>query len=209
MEQVPGLTAEVVRRDGDGSCRLDARIVQSDVHQFLALTQSTSTLAASDTKARYEQALALYGDDLLTEPLYEWVHERDDDGLSLPERWRETSRSITNELAGLYRQEGSFARAVPLYKKLLQREPALEDIVRDLYHCYRQLGDLSALIREDRQLRQALRQAYFDPSDPSDDPEYYQPEPETVALFDQIRAELEAKSADRVSANGHRRGSRG
>jgi DNA-binding SARP family transcriptional activator len=209
VEQVPGLTAEVVRRDGDGSCRLDTGVVQSDVHHFLALTQSTSNLRPTEIKSRYEQALALYEDDLLTEPLYEWVHERDDDGLSLQERWRETSRSITNELAGLYHQEGAFARAVPLYKCLLQREPALEDVVRDLYRCYRKLGDLNSLIREDRQLRQALREAYFDPSDPTDDPAYYQPDPETVSLFDQIRAELETKSAKRASANGHRRVGKG
>ncbi len=205
-EQVPGLPLDVVRGDRDGSCRLDTRIVQSDVHRFVTLTAPMAALPPADVKARHEQALALYHDDLLTQPVYEWVHEREDDGCSLQESWRGTYLRVTNELAHRYRQEGAFARAVPLYKRLLQRDPAREEVVRDLYHCYRQLGDLSALIREDRRLRQALREAYFDPSDPTDDPECYQPEPATVALFDQVRAELEAELAERVGANGHRRG---
>ena len=83
---------------------------------------------------------------------------------------------------------------VPLYKALLEREPTLEDIVRDLYRCYRQLGDLRSLIRADRQLRQAPLAAYRDPEDPEDDPEGLEPEPATIELFKAIREELEAKA---------------
>ena len=86
---------------------------------------------------------------------------------------------------------------MPLYRGLLKAEPVLEDVVRDLYRCYRELGDLAALIREDRHLRQALRETLADPDDPDDDPEQYEPEPETVALFDEVRAELEARAGPR------------
>ena len=76
--------------------------------------------------------------------------------------------STTRRLARLHREEGRPAQAVPLYRGLLKAEPVLEDVVRDLYRCYRELGDLAALIREDRHLRQALRETLSDPDDPDD-----------------------------------------
>jgi hypothetical protein len=53
------------------------------------------------------------------------------------------------------------------------------------------MGDVSSLIREDRHLRQALRNAYgsLDGDDSDDVP----PEPETEALFQQIRVELDSR----------------
>ena len=50
---------------------------------------------------------------------------------------------------------------------------------------------ISALIREDRQLREALREAYYNPEDPDDDPGRYQPSAETVALFERFLADME------------------
>ena len=85
--------------------------------------------------------------------------------------------------------------AVPLYKALLEAEPTLEDVVRELYRCYLKLGDLSSLIREDRHLRQALREMYSDADDSEVNPSDYQPEAETVALFNEIRQELESRLA--------------
>jgi hypothetical protein len=83
---------------------------------------------------------------------------------------------------------------VPLLKRL-QAEPTLEDVECDLYRCYRQLGDHGALIREERQLRQALREGY-------DDPAQYEPEEATIRLYNEIRAELEAKGARQGSRVG-------
>jgi hypothetical protein len=80
----------------------------------------------------------------------------------------------------------------------------LEEVVRDLYRCYEELGDLAGLVREDRHLRQALRETRRDPDDPEDDPRQDEPEPETVALFEAVRAELEARASD--GAGGERRG---
>lgn len=195
--QVPGLTAEVVRCERDGICRLDARLVWSDAQEFVALCGTSTKLPPEEAKGALEEARTLYRGDLLSgrgARDYDWVDERDASGLSPRERFREEYYRATQRLARLYRQEGQPARAVPLYKELLKAEPTLEDIVRELYQCYRDLGDLSSLIREDRHFRQALREAYFDPNDPDDDPELYQPEPETNALFIQIRTELEGRA---------------
>src|SRR5262249_42915463 len=108
------------------------------------------------------------------------------------ERFCDAYDTATTRLADLYRTLGHPARAVPLYRALLKSEPTLEDVVRGLFRCYGELGDLTSLIREERRLRQALRDAYAEPNNPNDDPEDYQPEPETFALFKEIRATLEA-----------------
>ncbi len=195
--QVTGLTADVVRCERDGTCRLDPTLVWSDAAEFLALCRSATKLPSDEAKLALEQARTLYHGDLLSgrsTRFYDWIDERGESGISPRDRYREEYCRATQRLARLYLQEGQPALAVPLYKNLLKAEPTLEDVARELYRCYQRLGDLSSLIREDRHLRQALREAYADPSDPNDDPEQYQPEPETVELFNRIRAELEARA---------------
>ena len=142
-QQVPGLTSDVVRLERDGTCRLETRLVTSDVHQYLALCQTAPHLPPAEAKVAYEQARALYRGDLLVEPAYEWVDMRDECGLSLRESYRDQYRRITRDLARLFTREGQADRAVILYKSLLRAEPTLEDIVRELYRFYQQLGDLS------------------------------------------------------------------
>jgi len=193
--QVPNLSRDVVRADRDGMCRLDTTLVSSDVHQFVSLLRSAAKLRPSEAKVPLEEARLHYRGDLLSGQaarFYEWVEERGDSGVSLREHYREEYYRATQRLARIYFEEGRADLAVPLYKDLLKAEPTLEDVVRELYRCYQQLGDLSSLIREDRHLRQALRDAYYDPGDTVDDPENYQPEPETISLFNAIRNELDA-----------------
>ena len=193
--QVPNLSRDVVRSDRDGMCRLDTALVSSDVHQFVSLLHSSAKLPPNEAKVALEEARRHYRGDLLSghaARFYEWVDERGDSGVSLREHYREEYYRATQRLARIYFEEGRADLSVTLYKDILKAEPTLEDVVRELYRCYQQIGDLSSVIREDRHLRQALRDAYYDPDDPEDDPERYQPEPETISLFDTIRSELEA-----------------
>ena len=165
----------------------------------LTVPLGLETAGQKKAKAALEQARALYGGDLLAGTAYVWADERSESGLSLRESYREEYYRPTQRLAGLHRQMEEPAKAVPLYRALLRAEPTLEDVVRELYRCYAQLGDLTSLIREERHLRQALREAYYDPDDPKDDPNYYQPEPETVELFNRLRAELAVTTTGRGS----------
>lgn len=203
--QVPNLSGDVVRAERDGTRRLDTSLVTSDVHQFVVLLRTAAKLPPDEPKVALIEARKLYSGDLLSgrsAGCYEWVEERDGSGVTLREHYREEFYRATQRLARLYYQEEQAASAVPLYKELLKAEPTLEDVVRELYRCYQYLGDLTSLIREDRHLRQALREAYADPDDPASDPQDYQPEPETVALFSEIRRELEGRGLD--AARGSR-----
>jgi len=197
IHQIPGLTGDFVRTERDGTVRFDPTLVVSDAQEFLDLSKKAEKLPAPEAVIALERAHELYQGDLLTgrgARFCDWVDEQVDDGTTLRERFRDEYDRATLRLAELYRKLGHPERAVPLYRTLLKAEPTLEDVVRDLFRCYGQLGDLASLIREERRLCQALRQAYADPDDPDDDPNDYQPEPETVALFQEIRFALEAKS---------------
>ncbi|MBV9281646.1 MAG: winged helix-turn-helix domain-containing protein, partial [Chloroflexi bacterium] len=192
--QILDVPPQVVRTDREGICRLDTDLVASDVQQFVTLLEAVSALPADQTRAALEKARSLYLGDLLTSRegrLYNWVDERDESGISLKEHYREQYNRATRRLARLWYQAGRAELAVPLYKELLEAEPTLEDVVRELYRCYGQLGDLGSLIREDRHLREALQETYSDGDDAEVKSTYYQPEAETVALFNEIRQKLE------------------
>ena len=196
--QVTGLGPEAVRAERDGTCRLDAALVWSDAQEFWARCQAAPALPPEEAIASLERAVSLYAGDLLASRAaraYDWLDEPGEDGVSLRRQYREAFYRALQRLARLHRGAGRPGAAVPLYRRLLQAEPILEDVVRELYRCYGELGDLASLVREDRHLRQALRTALVDPGDPEDDPEQYDPEPETVALFREVRAELEARAA--------------
>lgn len=204
IQQVPGLTGDFARADRDGIVRLDRKLAVSDAQEFLDLVRQAEKRPPHEALSLLERARELYRGDLLTgrgARFYDWVDERTDDGTTLREQFRDTYDQATRRLAELHCRDGHPDRAVPLYRSLLKAEPTLEDVVRDLFRCYGQLGDLPSLLREERSLRQALRAAYTDPEDPEDDPDDYQPEPETTALFKEIRAKLEGNSR-REHANG-------
>jgi DNA-binding SARP family transcriptional activator len=195
--QVPGLGADAVRSDRDGTCRLDPGTVWCDGQEFWALCEAAPGLPPDAAADVLERAVGLYGGDLLASRAardYEWLDEPGPGGVSLRQQYREAFYRALQRLAGLRHEAGRPELAVPVYRRLLKAEPILEDVVRELYRCYRDLGDLGALVREDRHLRQALREALADPDDPAEDPGLYAPEPETVALFRAIRAELEARA---------------
>jgi DNA-binding SARP family transcriptional activator/LysM repeat protein len=193
--QVPEVTGDVVRADRGGVCRLDAEMVWSDVREFVTVYQAAVAAPPAESVALYERARALYQADLFSGTPYAWIYERDTDGVTLQERYREMFLQATNELARLYREAGEPERAAPLYRSLLRAEPTYEDVARSLYRCYEEMGDRSALIREHRQLRQALRDAYarMDPADVR--PEDREPEPETVLVYEEVFAALERQEA--------------
>jgi two-component SAPR family response regulator/LysM repeat protein len=177
--------------DRDGTCRLDLARVESDVHRFLRLCRAAPLMPAEQAADAWARARALYRGDLLDGPggrAYAWAVKPTRDGeLSVRDALREQYYRATLRQARLLVRAGEPSQAVPLFHALLDVEPLLEDVVRDLYRCYNALGDLDGLRAEDQRLRQALLRA----CGPDDD---LDPEPATVALFTRVREALELRS---------------
>jgi two-component SAPR family response regulator len=176
--------------DRDGTCRLDLGRVESDVHRFIRLCRAAALMPAEQAIETWARARALYQGDLLDGPgarAYGWVDAPAEDGqLSPREQLREQFYRATLLQARLLART-SPREAVPLFQSLLDVEPLLEDVVRDVFRCYAVLGDLDGLVHEHERLRQALARALG----PEDDPD---PEPATAALFTRLRQELEVRA---------------
>jgi two-component SAPR family response regulator len=196
--QVPDLPpdTEIVCSERDGTRRLDTRYVGSDVLRFTELCEAAEKRPPHEALRLYEEAFHLYRGDLLAESPYTWIHERvfDGDGLTPRERLRETYKRVVCRLAALYHQAGRINEAVALYEGLLRAEPTLEDVARELYRCYEQLGDLPSLLRAHARLRTALRENFG--TDESSDAAAFAPQPETERVFRQVEEALRKSPAD-------------
>ncbi len=192
LSQLAAAAPPVTLDSRDGTVRLDLNRVESDVHQFLRLCRAASLMPLERALETWAQARELYRGDLLDGPgarAHSWVTAAAEDGELSPRAWlREQFYRATLRQARLLVQSDRVAEAIPLFHALLDVEPLLEDVVRDLYRCHSARGDLAALIAEDERLRQALRLA-LGPDDDLD------PEPATAALFAELREELEVKAS--------------
>lgn len=187
--QVSDVDDSVVSNGRDGIYRLDPAQVWSDAQRFAHLCGVAPTLPRERAIAALHQARRLYRGELLADQAYKWPMERYA-GTILRAYYADLYRKATCRMARLLCEDGHPTRAVALYKGLLKREPTLEDVVCGLFRCYQQLGDLGALLREEHELRQALRAAY---GEKKTDAKAGEPSASTRALFQQIRAELEAR----------------
>ncbi|MDE3075207.1 MAG: LysM peptidoglycan-binding domain-containing protein [Chloroflexota bacterium] len=196
-EQIPGLASDLVRLDASDTCQLSTTLVQSDVWRFDELHQAAQKDRAETTRS-YAELVPLYRGELLSDCGYDWIHSRFETGLTLRERYHEDYLDAARELAGIYRRDGDIAGAAALYKRVLALEPTVEDVVRELYECYALLGDKAALIREHRHLTEALNEELRDPDDPDDEPEQYEPEPETTEVYERALARMTHRTGSQV-----------
>lgn len=115
-----------------------------------------------------EQALALYHGDLCGDASIQTVIER--------ERLRAAFLDLLVRLADHHYSHGDPGKALQYIQRVLAHEPCREDAHRQAMRCYVRLGQRAQALRHYRLCCQALA-AEFD----------VEPEPATVALYEQIR----------------------
>lgn len=120
-------------------------------------------------RAACEEALALYGGELLAEdPYEEWAARR-------REHLRSVRRNIVLKLAAMHEAAGEPERAVGLFAEALARDHSDEEAWRRLMSLSARAGDRRAALRYFEQCRRALREELD-----------AEPEAATVALHEQI-----------------------
>ncbi len=197
--QLPDLSGDIVRGERDGTCHLDADLVWSDAQQFLALSQQVRRSDGDRLVPLLEEARSLYRGELFTEPYYGWMDRRTR-GMTLRERFREDFAAITNQLAQHYQAQKKWESAVTLYEELLHAHPALQEVARQLYHCYAQLGDRAALLRTHERLVASLEQLRRTALPGQSPPGSYALERATVHVYDEAIARFTPVEADRATA---------
>src|SRR5437763_3039640 len=131
---------------------------------------AAAVLKSADAEA-YEQALALYEGDLLTEDLYEdWTTTR-----------RESLRALHHELllklAQLYERKQQYQQSIARLKELLDCDPANEEVHRALMWLYALTGHRHQALRQYQQCAATMRRELA-----------AEPDRETVELHRQIES---------------------
>jgi two-component SAPR family response regulator len=144
-----------------GTLRLDPGTVYSDVQEFLTHVRSARVNPRSDVLQHLERVRALYSGDLMEGPdarRYAWVLERDASGVTLREHCRRLFQQATQRLAELYAASGALDQALDLYRELSEMDPGDEQVWLALFRLHAQRGDRLALMREERRMRETLRE---------------------------------------------------
>ena len=146
---------------GDGDCGF---VIGGGRGVFIAVLKS------ADAEA-YEQALALYEGDLLTEDLYEdWTTTR-----------RESLRALHYELllklAQLYERKQQYQQSIARLKELLDCDPANEEVHRALMRLYALTGHRHQALRQYQQCAATMRRELA-----------AEPDRETIELHRQIES---------------------
>jgi two-component SAPR family response regulator len=144
-----------------GVLRLDPGVVHSDAQEFLELVNAARSSTGSTQIKQLERARSLYTGDLLAGPgarVYAWVDERDSSGVTLREQFRSEYLNAMSRLAAAYSTEGRSEEALELYGLLTELSPADEHHWSALFRLHARRGDRLGLLREERRLRNTLRE---------------------------------------------------
>ena len=99
----------------------------------------------------YEEALALYGGDLLSEDLYEdWSSSRRN-------QLRSLRQDLLTRLAQLYERDSQYSRSANCLKELLVTEPSNEEAHRSLMQLYARTGNRHQALRQFQHCCEAMR----------------------------------------------------
>ncbi|MGH9835709.1 MAG: AfsR/SARP family transcriptional regulator [Blastocatellia bacterium] len=96
----------------------------------------------ADAMAEYIRAEELYRGDFLEEDLYE------DWAVLQRERIRAEYLDLADRLSAHYAQQGDYAAAISLCRKILEKDKCHEKAHRRLMHCYQAMGQTSMAVRQ-------------------------------------------------------------
>jgi DNA-binding SARP family transcriptional activator/TolB-like protein len=139
-----------------------------DVEEF---EQRAAAALKSKAAPEYEAALELYAGELLPEDRYEdWAAAR-------RERLSRLANRLLAESAQLYESAGQFQQSIERFQQLVALNPSNEDAHRHLMRLYAVSGNRHEALAQYQQCQAALRKELD-----------AEPEPQTIALYEQIVA---------------------
>lgn len=151
--------------------QLQSGIFRVDLDAFDAHVRRAETLDGTDALIEYGRALAIYTGDFLGGESYEWAD---------PFRRDYQRRFVTaaHQAGRLALECRDIKKAMEFYQAILDRDPMDEEASRALMRCHSKLGDVNAVRRVYKTLRDSLRRLLEDGN--------AEPLPETAALLDEL-----------------------
>ena len=174
----------------------------SDAQEFLSLARTARITPGPEAIAPLERARSLYQGDLLAGPdarRYAWVDERDPSGVTLREHFRRLFQQASVRLAELYATNGDIDAALDLYRELSEIDPGDERLWRALFRLHAERGDRLALMREERRMREALRELADEVND-QPGAQFQEASRETAQEYQRLLASLGEREREREPA---------
>jgi two-component SAPR family response regulator len=203
------MLAEVsASRETDGIClergvlKLDPAVVHSDAQEFLWLVRPARITPGAEAIEPLERARSLYQGDLLAGPdarRYAWVDERGPSGVTVREHFRRLFQQASVRLAELYATGEDTDAALDLYRELSEIDPGDERLWRALFRLHAERGDRLALVREERRMREALREL-ADEVDDQPGVRFQDASRETVQEYQRLLASLGEREREPATA---------
>jgi len=150
-----------VGRDGycfntEAPCWIDLDAFEARLERGRRLKEASRWAHAAEA---FEEALALYRDDLLTDDLYEeWT-------LAPRARYRELLLTALEEAAACHAEAGRPERAIACCQRAVERDPQREAAYRLQMRCHLQMGERQAALRTYRRCAQMLKALDLPPSE--------------------------------------------
>ncbi len=148
----------------DNLLSLDSELCQVDVNEFLTLmAEGDEREKAGDTKAAlslYAEAEAQYKGDFLAADLYpQWADTKREE---LKRKYIE----LLSKMASLHDKQGAFKKAVAYFKKVIEKDPLLEESYRSLMVLYSNMGMHNEALRIYEECKKVLKSALQTEPDP-------------------------------------------
>jgi two-component SAPR family response regulator len=194
---VPDLQGDPMPTDPKGRIyTLDPSVIASDVHQFLELAAWGKGLPRREAIAAYEEALGLYGGDLLDSldvPTYAWLYDGASIATTLRPDYRRVQEEVRRHLADLCAEgsdEADLRRAQELYTELTGERPDDDHLWVALLRVQGRLGDLLGVQASLRRLRMALVEL-----GQGDDPDKISLPPNVQRVLEEVQVQSRAAVA--------------
>jgi ATP/maltotriose-dependent transcriptional regulator MalT/DNA-binding SARP family transcriptional activator len=148
----------------DNLLSLDSELCQVDVNEFLTLmAEGDEREKAGDAKTAlnlYAEAEARYKGDFLADDLYpQWADTKREE---LKRKYIE----LLSKMASLHEKQGAFKKAVAYLKKVIEKDPLLEESYRSLMVLYSNMGMHNEALRTYEECKKILKSALQTEPDP-------------------------------------------
>ena len=148
----------------------------TDVEQFTAYWQKGSITEQNqgleNALGAYNKAISLYKGDFMEDMLYEEWCEAERDNL------KETFLLILDRQSNFFFNQEGYSVAINICRKMLQKDPCLEEVYRKIIICYKKLGLRDKAIRWCYKCEQSLKEELG-----------VEPSEETLLLFERVRTQ--------------------
>lgn len=119
--------------------RLEIEPFWSDVNEFMVATEEVTAVDASNVE-QLEHVASLYRGDYMEEDSFLWAVDDQD-------QYRERYIALLRQLSDYYVTDRNYSPAIDCLRRILEKNPFLDDVNEQMIRLYARIGDRLSMIR--------------------------------------------------------------